>query len=112
MKANFEEHTAKLQSKESRQREVVRKEKAALDELSKRERDLASEQGGLKANRRVSCCVPREADYKLTTRRTSAIWPIARARFARLLAPMTLADMIIPRWRTAKRQNLWIGCTS
>ena len=54
MKANFEEHTAKLQSKETRQREVVRKEKTALDELSRRERNLAAEQGGLKANRKVS----------------------------------------------------------
>lgn len=54
MKANFEEHTAKLQSKETRQRDVVRKEKDALDDLSRRERNLAAEQGGLKANRRVS----------------------------------------------------------
>ena len=55
MLANFDSHLRTIEGKRSRQLELRDKEDEALDELRRRERNLASTQGGLIASRKVSC---------------------------------------------------------
>lgn len=54
MMTNFATHLATVQSRKQRQLDLRDKEDAALTELRRRERNLASTQGGLAANRKVS----------------------------------------------------------
>lgn len=53
MLRNFDSHLKTIEAKKSKQMELKEKEEATLDDLRRRERNLASTQGGLVANRRV-----------------------------------------------------------
>ena len=53
MLENFATHLKSIEGKRATQKEMRDKEDAALDDLRKRERSLASAQGGLVANRNV-----------------------------------------------------------
>lgn len=54
MLKNFETHLATVKAKRDKQEDLKKKEDEALEELRRRERHLASTQGGLIANRKVS----------------------------------------------------------
>ncbi len=53
MRDNFNSHLAKIAAKKDKQIELREKEDSALDDLRRKERNLASVQGGLLANKRV-----------------------------------------------------------
>jgi DNA repair protein RAD50 len=53
MLSNFNAHVASIEAKRAKQLELREKEDAALDQLRIREKNLASTQGGLGANKRV-----------------------------------------------------------
>lgn len=53
MLSNFAAHVSAIEAKKAKQLELRDKEDAAIDELRRRERNLASTQGGLTANKRV-----------------------------------------------------------
>ena len=50
---NFDTHLRTIEGKKSRQLELKQKETETLDDLRKKERTLATEHGGLIAQRRV-----------------------------------------------------------
>ena len=50
---NFDSHLKTIEAKKVKQVEQKEKEEATLEDLRRRERNLASTQGGLVANRRV-----------------------------------------------------------
>lgn len=54
MLRNFDSHLKSIQTKKAKQAELKDKEDSGLDDLRRRERNLASTQGGLIANRKVS----------------------------------------------------------
>lgn len=51
---NFDNHLRSIETRKAKQLEIREKEETALEDLRRRERNLASTQGGLVANRRVS----------------------------------------------------------
>jgi DNA repair protein RAD50 len=54
MLSNFDSHLRSIEQKKTKQLELREKEEAVLSDLRTRERNLASTQGGLKANKAVS----------------------------------------------------------
>jgi DNA repair protein RAD50 len=53
MLKNFDSHLETIKAKKAKQVELKEKEEAAVEDLRRRERNLASTQGGLTANRKV-----------------------------------------------------------
>jgi DNA repair protein RAD50 len=58
MLSNFNAHVASIEAKRATQIDLREKEDSALEDLRRRERNLASTQGGLIANKRVSVVHP------------------------------------------------------
>ncbi len=75
MLKNFDSHLKTIEAKKAKQIELKEKEEGTLEDLRRRERNLASTQGGLIANRKVGDCFSRSvsagARYR-TTRGTFA----------------------------------------
>ena len=57
MLQNFESHLKSIEGKKAKQTELREKEENVSEDLRRRERNLASTQGGLVANRNVSSTV-------------------------------------------------------